>query len=54
MLAFEFAPQVRVNAIRCGAVLTPDIERNLFSLDEGIRPWLEEMTPMGRIGTRSA
>jgi 7-alpha-hydroxysteroid dehydrogenase len=51
MLAFEFAPEVRVNAIRSGAVLTPDIEKNLFSLNERIRPWLEEMTPMGRIGT---
>lgn len=51
MLAFEFAPKVRVNAIRSGAVLTPDIEKSLFSLNDRIRPWLEEMTPMGRIGT---
>jgi 7-alpha-hydroxysteroid dehydrogenase len=51
MLAFEFAPEVRVNAIRSGAVLTPDIEKNLFSLNPRIRPWLEEMTPMNRIGT---
>jgi 7-alpha-hydroxysteroid dehydrogenase len=51
MLAFEFAPEVRVNAIRCGAVLTPDIEKSLFSLNPRIRPWMEEMTPMARIGT---
>ena len=49
-MAFEFSPKVRVNAIRCGAILTPDSER-LFARDERTRPGLEAWTPMKRIGT---
>ena len=51
MLAYEFAPQVRVNAIRCGAILTPDIEKHMFSRDPKVREDLEAWTPMRRIGT---
>ena len=49
-MAFEFAPEVRINAIRCGAILTPDIE-NLFARSDEIRPGLEAWTPLKRIGT---
>jgi len=51
MLAYEFAPRVRVNAIRCGAILTPDIEQQMFSRDPQVRTDLEAWTPMQRIGT---
>jgi len=51
MLAYEFAPDVRVNAIRCGAILTPDIEKNMFARDPTVRGDLESWTPMRRIGT---
>lgn len=47
-LAAEFAPRVRVNAIAVGAVATSALTP--FLSDE-IRERMEDLTPMGRIGT---
>jgi 7-alpha-hydroxysteroid dehydrogenase len=47
-LAAEFAPRVRVNAIAVGAVATSALTP--FLSDE-IRGKMEDLTPMGRIGT---
>jgi 7-alpha-hydroxysteroid dehydrogenase len=48
LLAAEFAPDVRVNAIAVGAVETSALAP--FLSDE-IRAKMESLTPMGRIGT---
>lgn len=48
LLGQEFAPRVRVNAIAVGSVGTSAL---LPFLDDGTRGKMEELTPMGRLGT---
>ncbi len=47
LLACEFAPTVRVNAIAAGATLTSALES---FLDEATRHTMESMTPLKRLG----
>lgn len=49
VLAFEFAPKVRVNAIAAGSVDTPALAP--FLIDTKMRDKMIEATPMKRIGT---
>jgi 7-alpha-hydroxysteroid dehydrogenase len=49
MLAFEFAPRVRVNAIRCGSIETSMLE-GLFKVQPEMRSELEKWTPANRLG----
>lgn len=50
LLAFEFAPQVRVNALAVGATVT-DALSPIFGVDPNLRIQMEAMTPMARLGT---
>ena len=49
LLGAEFAPKVRVNALAVGAVETSAL--GFVLTNEEIRRRMEELTPMGRIGT---
>ena len=49
-LALELARDVRVNALRLGAIFTPDFE-NLVAAMPGIDERLAHWTPLGRLGT---
>jgi 7-alpha-hydroxysteroid dehydrogenase len=49
MLAHEFAPKVRVNALAVGSVETEAL--GLFVADKEVRGKMEAMTPMRRLGT---
>ncbi len=49
LLAFEFAPRIRVNAVACGAVETEALRP--FLSQDGLRAKMEELTPMRRLGT---
>lgn len=49
LLAYEFAPRIRVNAIASGSVETDALSP--FLANEELRKKMEELTPMGRIGT---
>jgi 7-alpha-hydroxysteroid dehydrogenase len=49
LMACEFAPRVRVNALAVGAVETDAL--GMFLQMEGMREQMEAKTPMGRIGT---
>ena len=48
MLAHEFAPRVRVNAIAVGSIETEALAP--FLADESLRGKMEALTPMGRLG----
>jgi 7-alpha-hydroxysteroid dehydrogenase len=50
MLAYEFAPHVRVNALAVGATETDALVPFLDAAD-GLREKMSEMTPMARLGT---
>lgn len=50
MMAMEFAPEIRVNAIRVGAVTTENMRRNLLERSPGIGEKLAAWTPRGRLG----
>jgi 7-alpha-hydroxysteroid dehydrogenase len=50
LLAFEFAPQIRVNALAVGATVT-DALSPIFEVDPNLRTQMEAMTPLGRLGT---
>lgn len=50
MMAMEFAPSVRVNAIRVGAIQTENMKRNLLAAMPGIGESLAAWTPVGRLG----
>jgi 7-alpha-hydroxysteroid dehydrogenase len=50
MLAFEFAPRVRVNALAVGATAT-DALMPFLSASEELKRQMEALTPMGRLGT---
>jgi 7-alpha-hydroxysteroid dehydrogenase len=49
LMACEFAPRVRVNALAVRAVETDAL--GMFLQMEGMREQMEAKTPMGRIGT---
>ncbi len=49
LMAFEFAPRVRINGLSVGAVETEALAPFLSSGD--LKAKMEEMTPMGRLGT---
>jgi 7-alpha-hydroxysteroid dehydrogenase len=49
LLACEFAPRVRVNAIAVGSILTEALAPFLSS--GGLKEKMEELTPMKRLGT---
>jgi len=51
MMALEYAPKVRVNAIRVGAVTTENMKKNLLDALPGIGEQLEAWTPLERHGT---
>lgn len=48
-LAHELAPEVRVNALRLGAIETPDFQR-LVEMQPGIDTELAQWTPVQRLG----
>ena len=50
MMAMEYAPEVRVNAIRVGAVTTENMKQNLLAAMPGIGEKLAAWTPRGRLG----
>ncbi len=50
MLACEFAPRVRVNALAVGATETDALSPFLAAAD-GVREQMEALTPMARLGT---
>lgn len=50
MMAMEFAPAVRVNAIRVGAIQTENMKQNLLAAQPGIGEKLAAWTPVGRLG----
>lgn len=50
MMAMEFAPEIRVNAIRVGAVTTDNMKENLLAHNPGIGEKLSAWTPRGRLG----
>jgi len=50
MMAMEFAPEIRVNAIRVGAVTTENMRENLLARNPGIGEKLEAWTPRARLG----
>jgi 7-alpha-hydroxysteroid dehydrogenase len=50
MLAMEYAPEIRVNAIRVGAVTTENMKRNLLAAMPGIGEKLAAWTPLQRLG----
>jgi 7-alpha-hydroxysteroid dehydrogenase len=50
LLAHEWAPRVRVNAIAVGATETDALSPFLHAA-EGLREQMEALTPMGRLGT---
>jgi 7-alpha-hydroxysteroid dehydrogenase len=50
MLAFEFAPEIRVNAIRCGSIRTSMLEEGLFKHQPEIEQELIRWTPAARLG----
>ena len=50
LLACEFAPKIRVNALAVGATVT-DALSPIFKYDPELRGKMEQMTPLGRLGT---
>jgi 7-alpha-hydroxysteroid dehydrogenase len=50
MMAMEYAPQIRVNAIRVGAVTTENMKANLLAAMPGIGEKLAAWTPLQRLG----
>lgn len=50
MMAMEFSPEIRVNAIRVGAVTTENMRENLLARNPGIGESLAAWTPRGRLG----
>lgn len=50
MMAMEFAPGVRINAIRVGAVQSENMKTNLLAAQPGIGEKLVAWTPVGRLG----
>ena len=50
MMAMEFAPDIRINAIRVGAIQTENMQTNLLDRMPGIEEKLSNWTPVGRIG----
>lgn len=50
MMAMEYAPGVRVNAIRVGAVTTENMKQNLLAAMPGVGEDLADWTPRGRLG----
>ena len=50
MMAMEYAPEIRVNAIRVGAVTTENMKQNLLAAMPGIGEKLSAWTPLGRLG----
>jgi len=50
LLAYEFAPRVRVNALAVGATET-DALSPFLEAAEGLRQQMVALTPMGRLGT---
>lgn len=51
MLALEFAPKVRVNAIRSGSIRTSMLEDGLFRAQPEMESELLRWTPAARLGT---
>ncbi len=50
LLAFEFAPKIRVNALAVGATVT-DALSPILEMDAELRKQMEAMTPMARLAT---
>lgn len=50
MMAMEYSPAVRVNAIRVGAIQTENMKQNLLAAQPGIGDALAAWTPVGRLG----
>jgi 7-alpha-hydroxysteroid dehydrogenase len=50
LLALEFAPHIRVNALAVGATVTNALSP-IFEVDPNLRTQMEAMTPMARLGT---
>lgn len=50
MMAMEFAPGVRINAIRVGAVQSENMRATLLAAYPGIGEQLAAWTPVGRLG----
>ncbi len=50
MMAMEYAPEIRVNGIRVGAVTTENMKQNLLAARPGVGEKLAAWTPRGRLG----
>lgn len=50
MMAIEFSPDIRINAIRVGAIRTENMQTNLLDRMPGVEEKLSAWTPVGRIG----
>ncbi len=50
MMAMEYAPEIRVNAIRVGAITTENMKQNLLAARPGIGEKLAAWTPRERLG----
>jgi 7-alpha-hydroxysteroid dehydrogenase len=50
MMAMEYAPEIRINAIRVGACATENMKQNLLAAQPGIGEKLNAWTPLGRHG----
>lgn len=50
MMAMEYAPEIRVNAVRVGAVTTENMKQNLLEAVPGVGEKLAAWTPRGRLG----
>lgn len=50
MMAMEYAPRIRVNAIRVGAVTTENMKQSLLAARPGIGEQLAAWTPLERLG----
>ena len=49
LLAYEWAPHVRVNSIAAGAIRTDALA--MVTADEALTRQMEDLTPLGRLGT---
>ncbi len=50
MMSMEYSPDIRVNAVRVGAILTQNMQENFLDAMPGVEDKLKAWTPVGRLG----